>query len=163
MSGGGISPLPREARAHQGRRAGLVTRLVAATIDSVVVSLVLLLGYAGLAAVVFLVDPAGFSPPDAPWLLSAVSWLLILVAYLTVFWAISGRTYGCLVMGLRVVGRQGRQLGPLAALARAACYAVFPIGLFWCALNRENRSLQDVLLRTSVIYDWQHRAPEEEV
>jgi hypothetical protein len=32
---------------------------------------------------------------------------------------------------------------------------VFPIGLLWTAVSRENRSLADLLLRTSVVYDWQ--------
>jgi hypothetical protein len=31
----------------------------------------------------------------------------------------------------------------------------FPIGLLWVAVSRENRSAQDLALRTSVIYDWQ--------
>lgn len=157
MSDGGISPLPREARAYQGHRAGVVTRVVAATIDSVVVSVALLLLYAGIVAVDFLLDPRDFNPPKVPWLLSAFSWMALLVVYLTVAWAISGRTYGCLVMGLRVVGRGGGRLGLPGSLLRALFYAVLPIGLFWCALNRESRSVQDVVLRTSVIYDWQHR------
>ena len=29
------------------------------------------------------------------------------------------------------------------------------IGLLWVALSRENRSVQDLVLRTSVVYDWQ--------
>lgn len=31
----------------------------------------------------------------------------------------------------------------------------FTIGLLWVAVSRENRSAQDLALRTSVIYDWQ--------
>lgn len=155
MSEGGVSPLPREARRFQGRRAGLVTRSVAAGIDSLVVTLALLLGYGGLAALAFLVDPVGFSFPDASLLFSAVAWLGLLVVYLTVSWTVSGRSYGCLVMGLRVVGRGGGRLRLPGAFVRAVLYALFPIGLAWCAANRENRSVQDMLLRTSVIYDWQ--------
>ena len=37
-----ISPVPREARPFQGQRAGLVTRLVANTVDALTVSVVLL-------------------------------------------------------------------------------------------------------------------------
>ena len=36
---------------------------------------------------------------------------------------------------------------------------VFPIGLLWCVVSEENRSVQDLLLRTSVIYDWSVRVP----
>ena len=40
------------------------------------------------------------------------------------------------------------------ALARAMFCAVFPLGLLWTAVSRENRSVADLLLRTSVVYDW---------
>jgi hypothetical protein len=30
---------------------------------------------------------------------------------------------------------------------------IFPIGLLWVLVSQENRSVQDVLLRTSVVYD----------
>jgi hypothetical protein len=36
---------------------------------------------------------------------------------------------------------------------------LFPILLFWVVLSRENRSVQDVLLRTSVVYDWSVHPP----
>ena len=39
-----ISPVPREARVFQGQRAGIVTRLIAATLDALVVGAVLLGG-----------------------------------------------------------------------------------------------------------------------
>ena len=64
MTSSGISPLPAEARPYQGHRAGLVTRLVAATIDSLLVGLVLLLGYVGFTAFTFLIDPRTFSFPE---------------------------------------------------------------------------------------------------
>jgi hypothetical protein len=31
---------------------------------------------------------------------------------------------------------------------------VFPIGLLWVAVSQDNRSAQDILLRTTVVYDW---------
>jgi hypothetical protein len=33
-------------------------------------------------------------------------------------------------------------------------YAAFPLGLAWVAVSRDSRSVQDLLLRTSVVYDW---------
>jgi uncharacterized RDD family membrane protein YckC len=154
----GVSPLPPEARPYQGHRAGLVTRLVAATIDALVVGAVLLLGYAGFAALLFLIDPRTFSFPEAGLFFSLTAALSVLVVYLTVSWWITGRTYGCHLMGLRVVGHNGGNLRLLGALVRAWFCALFPIGLLWAAVNRENRSVQDIVLRTSVLYDWQpHR------
>lgn len=151
-------PLPREARPYQGRRAGLVTRAAAAGIDGLIASIVLLLGYGGIAVLVFLLDPRNFSMPDPTLLLSLASWLIILVVYLTFAWWTSGRTYGNLVMGLRVVAYTGRNMRLPGALLRAVGYALFPIGLLWCAVNRERRSVQDLVLRTSVVYDWQPRS-----
>ena len=46
----------------------------------------------------------------------------------------------------------------MGATARVLC-VVFPIGLLWCVVSEENRSVQDLLLRTSVIYDWSVRVP----
>lgn len=159
MTEGGVSPVPREARRYQGRRAGLVSRLVASVIDGLVVALVLVTGYAAWAGLLFLVDPTGFSFPEGSWIFSLAAGFVVLVVYLTAAWTISGRTYGSLVMGLRVVDRRGRKLRLPGALVRALACAVFPIGLLWCAGSRESRSVQDVLLRTSVIYDWQPRGP----
>ena len=159
MTEHGVSPLPRQARVYQGRRAGLVTRVLAASIDTVLVLLAMFVGYFLWAGLRFLVDPRGFRFPELGPIVSGTSMLAILVVYLTVSWRVSGRTYGSLVMGVRVVGPGGRGLTLPTALARALFYAVVPIGLFWVAVNRENRSLQDVVLRTSVVYDWLPHEP----
>ncbi len=164
MTEGGFSPVPREARPYQGQRAGLVTRMVAAVIDGVVVGLVLLVGYAAFAVLLFMVDPRNFTFPEVQLLFSLTAAFLVLVVYLTIAWWISGRSYGCLVMGLRVVGYRGENLRLFGALVRALFCAVFPIGLLWVAASRQNRSVQDTFLRTSVIYDWQPRnAPAEHI
>jgi uncharacterized RDD family membrane protein YckC len=153
----GISPLPREARPYQGQRAGLVSRLVAAVIDAAVVGLVLCLGYAGLAGLVFLISPRDFSFPDTNLILSLAAAFTVLVIYLTACWWFSGRSYGDLLMGLRVVNFQGHGLRLVGAFVRAVFCAFFPIGLLWIAFSRENRSAQDLVLRTSVVYDWHPR------
>jgi uncharacterized RDD family membrane protein YckC len=60
-------------------------------------------------------------------------------------------------MGLRVVGRKGRKPRFVVAAARAAFCVVFPVGLLWCVVNPHRRSIQDVVLRTAVLYDWRPR------
>ena len=154
MTTGPVSPVPREARAYQGRRAGLVTQSLAAAIDGVVVLVLLLLGYAGWSLLLFLVNPVGFTFPDLNLVLSLAAGLVVMVVYLTLSWRFGGRSYGCLVMGLRVVSFRGRHMTFVGALLRAVLCVVFPLGIVWVALSRENRSLQDTLLRTSVVYDW---------
>ena len=46
------------------------------------------------------------------------------------------------------------RLGPIRAFVRAVLYAVFPLGLLWCAISAKRHSLQDVALRTQVVYAW---------
>lgn len=158
MGPGEFSPVPREARPYQGRPAGVVTRLVAAGIDAVVVLGIQLVGYAALAGLLFLLSPRNFSLPTGSLVLGLGAAFVVLVVYLTVTWSLSGRSYGDLVMGLRVVDHRGRTLPVIGAFARAMTCAVFPVGLLWSAVNPSNKSLQDVVLRTSVIYDWEPRS-----
>lgn len=158
MSAIGETPVPREARRYQGHRAGLVTRLVAAAVDLVVVVAVLAAAYAGWSGFLLLLDPRNFSFPEVGVVFSLLSGFVVSAGYLTVAWSLSGRTYGDLVMGLRVVGPGGRRLHLVGAFLRALACVVLPIGLLWIAVSREKRSLQDVVLRTSVVYDWQPRA-----
>jgi uncharacterized RDD family membrane protein YckC len=60
-------------------------------------------------------------------------------------------------MGLRVVDRRGRKPAVLVALLRAGFCVLVPVGLLWCAVSRSRSSLQDIVLRTSVVYDWRPR------
>lgn len=109
-----------------------------------------------VAGVRFLLRPREFRwPTPEAGLIGALGWGL-LILYLAIGWATTGRTIGKQLMGLRVVSRHGDRLHFGVALLRAVVCAAFPIGLFWCAVSRENRSVADLVLRTSVVYDW-HR------
>ncbi len=153
----GISPVPREARPFQGQKAGLVTRLIANAVDALTVSVAVLALHVGFNALMFLASPRHFEFATASVLLSVTTVLLAMVIYMTVAWSITGRTYGDHVMGLRVVDRRGDRVWPPTALIRAALCVGFPIGLLWCGVSASRRSVQDVVLRTSVIYDWRPR------
>ena len=157
MTDQSVSPIPREARRHQGHQAGLVSRFTGSLIDGVLVTLLLLLGYLSTNVALFMLDPRGFRVVDvsAGFLLAAGITLAVL--YLATSWALTGRSYGCHVMGLRVVDRRQRRPRPLLALLRAGFCVLVPIGLAWCAVSPGRRSLQDVVLRTSVVYDWSPR------
>jgi uncharacterized RDD family membrane protein YckC len=154
----GLSPLPREARPYQGQRAGLVSRVVASAVDGVTVAIVLCVGYLGVAGLRFLVSPRTFSFPDASLVTSFAAAATVCVVYLTGCWWLSGRTYGCLIMGLRVVNHRGGRVRLPQALVRALLCTFFPLGLLWVAVSCDNRSAQDLVLRTSVVYDWTPRA-----
>ena len=157
MTGREISAIPREARPYQGHAAGVVTRVVANTIDAAIVAVMVGSIYLGLVVFTFLLDPRTFVWPSGHLLASLTTALVLAVLYLFVSWWLFGRSYGDQVMGLRVVGRRGRRLGPLRPLLRAAFCVVFPIGLFWCVISPERRSVQDLVLWTRVVYDWMPR------
>lgn len=159
---GSVSAVPREARRYQGHRAGLVSRLLAAVIDLGVTLAALVAIYAGSAALLFILNPRSFEFPSLSLLLDWVLGMAVLAVYLTAAWSTTGRTYGQHVMGLRVVNLHGGRLRVIGAFLRAVFCVFFPVGLFWVAVSRENRSLQDLVLRTSVIHDWLVRVPRKD-
>lgn len=150
--------LPPGAKDFQGRRAGFVSRAIAASIDVTLVFITVLLTTAALWMLSFVVDPttaATGAEGRVPGLAYLVAYgYLLNWAYWTVCWALSGRTIGNLVMGVRVVNRKGGRLGWGTAAVRSAFCAAFPFGLLWVIVSGANRSVQDVVQRTSVIYDW---------
>ena len=139
--------------------AGIITRAVAAFIDMLVVLTLLVLMWAGYAAIVFLARPARFTVPSPSW--SVVVWVagVVSVLYLATAWATTGRTVGAQVMGLRVLDRRGQRLGWIRSMARAVIYVVFPLGLAWSIVDSRRRSLQDLVVASSVVYDWVPRVP----
>jgi uncharacterized RDD family membrane protein YckC len=152
--GPSINPIPPKARAFQGLRAGVVTRTLAGAVDYLVVVATTLGCYVAVVVLAFLVDPRSFSLPRWTFGQFLLLGLVLMVVYLTASFRITGRTVGDALLGLRVVGRKGQRLRWSVAFLRAGFCAVVPVGLFWCAVSRENRSIQDVVLRTSVIHDW---------
>lgn len=144
---------------HQGWRAGIVTRCVANVIDLVVTLAALASIYLGVSAVFFLWNPRGFRFPTPGLAVTIVVGSCVAAVYFAVAWMVTGRTYGDYVLGVRVVARDGHRLHPGVALVRAAACVAFPIGLVWVGLSEQNRSVQDIFLRTAVIYDWQDGVP----
>lgn len=85
-------------------------------------------------------------------ILTTSGFLALSTLYLGACWAISGRTAGCVVMGLRVVGSKGQGLRPVQALVRSLLCVFFAIGLAWCAVDSRRRSVADIVSRTRVVY-----------
>jgi uncharacterized RDD family membrane protein YckC len=148
------SLVPAEVRPFQGLRAGLVSRLIADAVDLLVLMVALLACYLAVNGLRFLWNTRGFrfSSVDRP--VAFVVAAALLIVYLAVSWATTGRTLGGRVLGLRVVGRGGLPVGWGIAALRALACSIFPIGILWVAVSPAARSVQDVLLRTSVRYDW---------
>ncbi len=90
-----------------------------------------------------------------------VVYFVLLTAYLSFSWAGTGRTYGAALLGVRVVNYKGATMRLPGAILRALLCVVFPIGLLWVAVSSANRSVADLVFRTSVIYDWSPRTEVE--
>jgi RDD family protein len=147
--------VPEAAEHH--RPAGVVTRLLGAALDVGVVAALTLLVHLGIAGVRFMWWPATFQWPHPPVWLSVAMLVTIAVVYLTSGWATTGRSVGGSVLGFRVLSRDRALLGWPRAAARAALYVVLPIGLVLAAVGPRRRSVQDLLLGSTVVYDWHHR------
>ena len=133
--------------------AGIVSRGLAALVDMLVVIVTMGLLYLGLALTTLLVNPASFRFPAPNLIFSTAVTAAVSALYLTACWTLSGRTVGAILLGIRVVGRSAERLGVAVAIVRAVACVLFPIGLLWVAVDRQRRSIQDIVLGSRVIYD----------
>ena len=157
----GLQPdpsVPKDARPYQGHRAGFFSRALAAIIDLVFVIAVVFGINLVIALVRLIIERVqGATLPQFGWSV-AIGVLLLWLAW-TYTWGSTGRSLGMHIMGLKIVGYSGHRVRlPVAALRSAFCL-FFPIGLIWVIFSPANRSLQDVVLRTSVVYDWVTELP----
>lgn len=141
-----------------GHYAGAWSRLAAYVIDAVLVSTLYSVITAG---VVWILELIASQNVDASDLGTAASTTLLTVwsfFYFAVPWAISGRTPGMLVLGLRVVRRDGSPLDVghafLRALVFPLSFILLGLGLIGIVVGREHRALHDVLAKTTVVYAW---------
>jgi len=145
----------------QGHYAGGVTRLAAFAIDIGTTWLVYVVTLAALGYGIGLVTGASVNWNDYPviWTVGLVGWAFVYFAYP---WALSGRTLGMAVLGLRVVRRSGAWLDPRHAVIRTLAlplsFLLFGLGLIGIVIGRERRALHDVIADTTVVYAWDARA-----
>ena len=152
-SAAGSVPIPGGPdSASRSPRAGLVTRSLANVADLFVVALLVAGGYAAVAATRFLLGPRNFRFPDVEPLALLTIGLCLQALYFFLTWTVVGSTYGDRLLGLRVTDDRGALLGWGRSALRAALCTLLPIGLLWVLVSRENRSLQDLVVRTSVTY-----------
>ena len=155
---GHVVPAPSPAGGSVSRpvppaHAGVVTRLLAAAVDAAVVVVLTVLLDLAAAGARFLWSPVDFRWPRPMTSVAVIVLLLVAVVYLALGWALTGRTYGSKLMGLRVLSSRNQLLGWTRSVLRALMSVLWPVGLLWCGISRTRLSLADVLLRTVVIYD----------
>jgi uncharacterized RDD family membrane protein YckC len=136
-------------------RAGFFSRVVAATIDVLIVFVLLLLALGGYAVIAYLFtdDPLEYPDPGVVW--NSVVFSALLVTVLTLAWSSSGRTLGNATVGLRVLTESGGRLSWRRALLRGVIVVYVPlISMVWILVSRKNAGLHDLVCRTAVVYDW---------
>jgi uncharacterized RDD family membrane protein YckC len=146
--------VPAEARAFNGRPAGVVTRTLANVLDLALTVSIVAGGYLAISGVWFLRRGADFKFPVVSFQAAYAAGFLTLVVYFTVCWAAGGRTYGDRVLGLRVCTLEDLDPSLARSFVRAVLCAAFPLLLVWAAVDGRQRSVQDLMVRTHVVYDW---------
>jgi uncharacterized RDD family membrane protein YckC len=145
----------REARTMPAPNGGLVSRGIAFAIDLVLVSVIFVIG----SALVGLASSAvgGFHPEWLAVALAGVSAVLLEIVYFAGFWSLAGQTPGMRLLGLRVLGPSGAQLGFGRALLRLVgtwlAMVPFFLGFLPIVIDERRRGLQDFIAGTVVTYD----------
>jgi uncharacterized RDD family membrane protein YckC len=154
-------PAAQPVEGRQGHYAGGVTRLVAFAADVGAAWGLFTLGAAAISFAVQLVT--GHHPNIKSYqlatLLIAIAWLFLYFAYQ---WALSGRTIGMALLGIRVVGADGAPIGVKQAVLRTLTlplsFLFFGLGFLGILADRNRRALHDHLAGTAVVYSWDARA-----
>ena len=152
---------PTDAVSLQGHYAGPVTRLLGYVVDQ---SLVVALFAAGTALVVWGVSLV--TSREVHWSVSAwvtaAAFVVWQFSYYAYPWAVSGRTPGMALVGIRVVTAEGDPAAPrhaaLRAFALPLTFLTLGIGFLPILLGRHHRALHDLVGGTTVVYSWDARA-----
>ncbi|MDQ6524560.1 RDD family protein [Nocardioides sp. LHD-245] len=142
-----------------GQYAGPVSRAAAVAID---VGVVLASYSIGVAILGFLLQALlDVSIEEGTGAVATVALLTWAAAYVVVGIAVSGRTVGKAIVGLKIVTRDGRPVGPGACVVRTLLFPLstsfLGVGALLIVLRRDHRALHDLLARTAVVYDWGDR------
>jgi len=155
------SPTPAQTVTAQGDYAGSVSRFLAYAIDLFASSAVYTLVLAAISYVVQIVSgkQVSWNRQDIVVVVTYVAWEFFYFGY---SWAVSGRTFGMAVLGVRVVRADGAVAEPWRGVVRSL---VFPLsflllglGFLGILVQREHRALHDLIAGTAVIYAWDARA-----
>src|SRR5262245_21757121 len=156
--------MARRARASvSGHYAGPVSRAAAAVIDGVLITVIFTSATAGLSflTTTFLNRSLSGDRSTPIGLLALLVWAFL---YVFVSLAITGRTAGKGVAGLRVVRADGTAPPVGSLFVRTLVFPLsvlfFGIGLLLIVFQREHRALHDLIAKTADVYDWGDRPAE---
>jgi uncharacterized RDD family membrane protein YckC len=145
----------------QGTYAGSVSRFAAYAIDLVVSTGLYSLALAAISYVVKIVTghQVSWNRGDIWVTIVYVLWEFFYFGY---SWAMSGRTFGMAVLGIKVVQADGQLIRPRQGVVRALVFPLsfllFGLGFLGILVQREHRALHDLIAGTAVVYAWDARA-----
>ena len=151
----------RTAVTQQGHYAGAVTRLAAFAIDQSIATALYAVGTATITYILSFVTDGQISWTPSPVLAGVgyAAWLFVYYAYP---WAVSGKTLGMALMGIRVVLADGSPAGAVSAALRTVAlplsFLTFGLGFVPILTGRHHRALHDRIAGTAVVYSWDARA-----
>jgi uncharacterized RDD family membrane protein YckC len=152
-------PVPETESGRLAWAAGFWTRLLAFTIDTMVVGVVvvvmmlissLVLGHGALEAFDY------FFQQLSTLMAAIFMFVLLLLTYHTIFTIFGGQTVGKMLLDLRVVGLDGHSVKPLGAVRRALGMLLAGLpglaGFLWTAFDLKRRGWHDYLGGTLVVH-----------
>ncbi|TWD80055.1 putative RDD family membrane protein YckC [Kribbella amoyensis] len=146
-----------------GHYAGAVSRAAAGVVDLLLIFVTFTLGLAGLDLLTTAFFDKSFRrDPSAP--LATVGLVVWSFVYAFTSLAITARTPGKGVVGLRVVRADGRTARTGRLFLRVCVFPLsvvfFFIGFLPIIFQKEHRALHDLIAGTAVVYDWGERPAE---
>lgn len=157
--GGELPSTERETMS--GRYAGPVSRFGAFALDAFVISSTFTLLIAGVSYLIDVLFGTSIDLTEShSWIVGA-AFVLYWFCYFWISQALTGRTVSQALVGLKVVRNDGQPLSPGAAAIRTVVlpfsFALLGLGALMVLVDRRRRALQDVVARSSVVYDWGDR------
>ncbi len=139
-----------------GRYAGFFTRLLAFTIDALIITVVITITSALASFILQTFNAAEVTKIFVGGLLGVVLALFYLSYYLGL-WLAAGQTPGKRIMGLRIVRTDGERLRVGNALRRLVGYwlsSFLFLGFLWALVDQRRQGWHDKLAGTIVVYTW---------
>lgn len=147
----------------KGYYAGFISRLLAFSVDIIIIVVVLI--FAGwmlnTLSTLFQLDIlSSIATIFQIWVTSIIV-ILFSAGYYIFFWTLIGRTPGKLLLGLRVVSRNGRPITFWQAVRRYVGYYVSALALYigylWVLIDNRRQGWHDKIAGTYVVYEWDAR------
>ena len=157
------APVPARSVTAQGNYAGSVSRFLAYAIDLFASTAVFTLVLAGISYVVQIVTgkQVHWDRQNIVVVILYVAWEFFYFGY---SWAVSGRTFGMAVLGIRVVRADGAPAEPRRGVIRSLVFPLsfllFGLGFIGILVQHEHRALHDLIAGSAVVYSWDARAAQ---